>query len=101
MPVEQQEGIGGKKNFWLYSEADGFDLTHPATPTCPPLYPRVLLETSKARVAIDPAKSALVGVDLQNYFLSPSLGRPVDAVGLKAVDKLLQYAIPACRKVGI
>ena len=101
MPVEQQEGIGGKKNFWLYSEADGFDLTHPATPTCRPLYPRVLLETTKARVAIDPAKSALVIVDLQNYFLSPSLGRPVDAFGLKAVDKLLQYAIPACRKVGI
>ena len=66
MPAEQQKFIGGKKNFWLHSEADGFDLTHPATPTCPPLDPRVLLETTKARVAIDPAKSALVVVNLQN-----------------------------------
>lgn len=95
MPAEQQEVIGGKKNFWLRSEADGFDLTHPATPTCPPFYPRVLLETTKARVAIDPANSALVVLDLQNYFLSPCLGRP------KAVEELLQYAIPACRKVGM
>ena len=101
MPAEQQEVIGGKKNIWLHSEANGFDLPHSATPTCLPLYPRVLLETTKARVAVDPAKSALVVLDLQNYFLSLSLGRPVDAVGWKATDKLLQYAIPGCRKVGI
>ena len=77
MPAEQQEVIGGKRNFWLHSEADGFDLTHPATPTCPPLYPCVLLETMKARLAINPAKSALMIVDLQNYFLSPSLDAPL------------------------
>ncbi|MCJ1349273.1 hypothetical protein MMC31_007509 [Peltigera leucophlebia] len=54
-----------------------------------------------ARVAIDPAKTALVIIDLQNYFLSPSLGRPSDAIGLKVVDKLLEHVIPACRKAGI
>jgi len=93
--------IGGEKNFWLHSKAEGFDLTHPPTPTSPPIYPRILLQTTSARVAIDPTKTALVVVDLQNYFLSPSLGRPTDAVGLKVVDKLLEYVIPGCRKVGI
>lgn len=37
-------------------------------------------------------------VDLQNYFPSPLIGRPTDAVRLKAVYQRLQYAIPACRK---
>lgn len=38
---------------------------------------------------------------MENYFLSPALGRPADAVGMKVVDKLLESAIPACRKAGI
>lgn len=93
--------IGGEKNFWLYSETGGYDLTHPSTPTSPTTYPRIPLNTTASCVAIDPTKTALVVVDLQNYFLSPSLGRPSEAVGMKVVDKLLKYAIPACRKAGI
>ncbi|KAL5322051.1 hypothetical protein ACEPPN_010019 [Leptodophora sp. 'Broadleaf-Isolate-01'] len=93
--------IGGKENFWLHSELTGFDLTHPPTPTSTPVYPRISLNTTTERVAIDPSKTALVVVDLQNYFLSTSLGRPSDAAGLKVVDRLLKHAIPACRKAGI
>ncbi|KAG7005489.1 isochorismatase domain-containing protein [Physcia stellaris] len=99
--AEQQEVFGGGKNFWLYSKATGYDLTHPPTPKSPAIYPRIPLEATNACVAIDPAKTALVVVDLQNYFLSPAIGRPPDSMGMKAVDKLLHYAIPACRKVGI
>jgi hypothetical protein len=73
MASGQSEVIGGEKNFWFYSKTDGFDLTHPPTPTSPYIYPRIPLETTKARVAIDPAKTALVVVDLQNYFLLPCL----------------------------
>ena len=62
-------------------------------------YPPIPLETTKARVAIDPAKTVLVVVDMQNYYLSPSIGRPSDGVAMKAVDELLKYAIPACRKL--
>ncbi|MCJ1265300.1 hypothetical protein MMC22_005175 [Lobaria immixta] len=101
MASRQQEVIGGQKNFWLHAEADGWDLTHPPTPSSAAIYPCISLETTSARVAIDPAKTALVIIDLQNYFLSPSLGRPSDAIGLKAVDMLLEHAIPACRKAGI
>lgn len=93
--------FGGKNNFWIYSKADGYDLTHPESPTSPSPSPRVVVETTKAPVAIDPEKSALVIIDMQQYFLSPQLGRPRDAPGLKAADQLVRYAIPACRKAGI
>ena len=101
MASGQVQVIGGEKNFWLYSEANGYDLTHPPTPTSPLIYPRSQLETTKGPIAIDPIKSALVIVDMQNYFLSPSLGRPSDGVALKAMDQVLKHAIPACRKANI
>jgi len=101
MASGQLEVIGGEKNFWLYSETNGFDLTHPPTPTSPSIYPRIQLETTKGLIAIDPIKSALVIVDMQNYFLSPSIGRPSDGIAMKAVDELLKHAIPACRKANI
>ena len=76
------EVIGGLKNFWLYSKAAGYDLTHPSTPDAAPIYPRLNLETTTSRVTIDPKRTALVIIDLQNYFLSPALGRPVNSPGL-------------------
>ncbi|KAL8829900.1 MAG: hypothetical protein Q9191_001743 [Dirinaria sp. TL-2023a] len=97
----QQEIIGDRANFWLYSPAAGFDLTHPATPASPPLYPRIPLQTTTFRIAIDPKKTALVVVDLQNYFLSPALGRPRDAGGLQVVERLVRCVIPACRQAEI
>lgn len=101
MKSKKPEVIGGKGNFWLRSDSDVFDLTHPAIPDSSPVYPRMPLETSTAKVVIDPTKTALAIVDLQNYFLSPFLGRPSDGIGLKVVDKLVQCAIPACRKADI
>jgi nicotinamidase-related amidase len=101
MASGQLKVIGGEKNFWLYSESNGFDLTHPPTPTSPSIHPRIQLETTKGLIAIDPNKSALVIVDMQNYFLSPSIGRPSDGVAMKAMDELLKHAIPACRKASI
>lgn len=50
---------------------------------------------------MDPKKTALVIIDMQNFFLSPFLGRPKDSNGLKACDALLKHAIPAVRKAGI
>ncbi|KAI0199200.1 Isochorismatase-like protein [Astrocystis sublimbata] len=90
------EIIGGK-NFWLYSSDSGYDLTHPPTPSSTPVYPRIPLRTTSSAVTIDPSKSALVVIDLQNYFLSPALGRPSESVGLQVTSRLLKHAIPACR----
>lgn len=88
-------------SFWLYDSETGFDLTHPSSPASSPLPPRVTFKTVTAPITIHPAKSALAIVDMQNFFLSPQLGRPVDSKGLLAQQQLLQHAIPAARKAGI
>ena len=93
--------IGSAANFWLHSTSQGFDLTHPPTPDAPLVYPRMPLECTTSRVTIDPAKTALIVVDMQNFFLNPALGRPRDSKGLVACEQLVKHAIPACRKAGI
>ncbi|KAI1284119.1 Isochorismatase-like protein [Xylaria sp. FL0933] len=101
MSTSHQTKVIGGKNFWLYSPDSGYDLTHPPTPSSPPIFPRIPLSTTSGAVAIDPSKSALVVIDLQNYFLSPALGRPSESVGLAVTGRLLRHAIPACRKAGM
>ena len=101
MTSDKVKIIGGKENFWIWTKDSGFDLTHPLTPTSSPIYPRIPLTTAKEHATIDPSKTALVVIDMQNYFLSPLLGRPSNSVGLGIVDKLLRTAIPACRKADI
>ena len=98
--AEKFKVIGGPTNFWLYSETEGYDITHPPTPNAPKIYPRITLQTQESRVVIDPTKTALVIVDLQNYFLSPALRRPAKSLGLQVVEKL-KTVIPACRNAGI
>ena len=92
--------IGSPKNFWLYDSKTGFDLTHPPTPTSPAVTPHVTIETTTSPITVDPAKSALVIIDMQNYFLSAALGRAKGA-GHKACDQLVEHAVPAARKAGI
>ncbi|KAH9819339.1 Isochorismatase-like [Teratosphaeria destructans] len=92
--------IGTRKNFWLYSSRTGFDLTHPPTPTSPPISPNVTIKTTTSPITIDPAKSALVIIDMQNFFLSEAFGRAKGA-GHAALEQLTQYGIPAARKAGI
>ncbi|EMF10559.1 isochorismatase family protein [Sphaerulina musiva SO2202] len=92
--------VGNGRNFWLYSSQTGFDLTHPETPTTPHLPTSITIETTTSPIAIDPSKSALIVIDMQNYFLSPVLGRTKGA-GHAAVDQLIEYAVPAARRAGI
>ena len=97
--------IGTYPNHWLYSSAPSpkFDLTRPSPPryaiTCP--QSAISLCTSTTPIVISPSKSALVIIDMQNFFLSTYLGRPVDGAGNKAGQRLLDTAIPAARKGGI
>lgn len=101
-PAHRKAVIGDPAlSFWLYDSEFGFDLTHPPTPDSETVKNAVSLETNTLPVKIDPAKSALVIIDMQNFFLSPFLGRPKDSKGLQAQSKLLEYAIPAARKAGI
>ena len=75
-------------------------MTHPPTPTSPLVYPRLALTTTNAAVTIAPHKTALVIIDMQNYFLSAALGRR-RGEGHDAEDVLLKLGIPAAREAGI
>lgn len=92
--------IGNASNFWLHSTRTGFDLTHPETPSSPPVSPRITLKTTTTPITVDPDKTALVIIDMQNFFLSEAFGRAKGA-GHAAADHLLKYCIPAARKAGI
>ncbi|KIX98132.1 uncharacterized protein Z520_06212 [Fonsecaea multimorphosa CBS 102226] len=98
-----RKGVVGNPNgtFWLYDSKAGFDLTHPATPTSPTPTPNYTVKTNTLPITIHPPKSALVIIDMQNFFLSPNLGRPENSKGLIAQQQLLKYAIPAARKAGV
>jgi nicotinamidase-related amidase len=92
--------IGSPKNFWLHSSQDGFDLTHPTVPNTLVEGPKITIQTTNTPITISPTKSALVIIDMQNFFLSPALGRAKGA-GHDACEQLIQHAIPAARKAGI
>jgi nicotinamidase-related amidase len=92
--------IGTPSNFWLHSSQTGFDLTHPSDPSTPSTSPKVTIPTTTSDITISPAKSALVIIDMQNFFLSAYLGRARSS-GHAACDALVQHAVPAARKAGI
>ena len=91
-------------NHWMHSARPPlFDLTRPA----PPNYPApsksssISLKTTTTPVVISPRLTALVIIDMQNFFLSTALGRDPDSAGNMAKAKLLENAIPAARAAGI
>lgn len=92
--------VGRPSNFWLFTNRDGFDLTHPTLSSALKVYPRISLQTKTAQVTIAPAKTALMIIDMQNYFLSAAMGRP-KSEGHTAEEVLLKYGIPAARQAGI
>lgn len=92
--------VGTASNFWLFSNRHGFDMTHPPTPDAPLVYPRLTLTTSNSPVTIAPAKTALVIIDMQNFFLSAAMGRK-RGEGHQAERVLLEQGIPAAREAGI
>ncbi|KAM0800465.1 isochorismatase family protein [Usnea florida] len=96
--------IGTYPNHWLYSASPpSFDLTRPSPPEYAPPSPKdsISLSTTTTSVVISPAKTALVIIDMQNFFLSTHLGRPADGAGNIAKMRLVDIAIPAARRAGI
>ncbi|KAJ9244061.1 hypothetical protein DTO169E5_2049 [Paecilomyces variotii] len=83
-------------NHWYYDPATGIiDLTrgHSSNATT--------LKTTTNTLRLAPEKSALVIIDMQNFFLSPALGRPTESTGLAAAKALMDIGIPAAREKGI
>lgn len=103
-PIDGRTLIGKPPNHWLHStEPPTFDLTRPTGPDYPTPSPHESLrvETSTAHVLVAPTRSALVIVDMQNFFLSTALGRDPNGAGNKARETLLKVTIPAARAAGI
>lgn len=96
--------IGTYPNHWLHSSTPpGFDLTRPSPPeyALPDPKASIHLSTTTTPIVISPPKSALVIIDMQNFFISTYLGRPAEGAGNKAAQRLLDTAIPAARKAEI
>ncbi|MCJ1232789.1 hypothetical protein MMC14_000743 [Varicellaria rhodocarpa] len=96
--------IGKVPSHWLYSASPPtFDLTRPSPPefNVPSPEDSIKLSTTTTPVLISPPLTALVIIDMQNFFLSTFLGRPADGAGNIASRRLLETAIPAARKAGI
>ncbi|KAL1647236.1 hypothetical protein SLS61_007406 [Didymella pomorum] len=93
--------IGTQSNFWLHSSQTGFDLSRPSPSTNGTKSATLVVQTTTSPITLDPNKSALVIIDMQNFFLSPALGRSTDSPGHRACAQLIENAIPAARKAGV
>ncbi|KAK5077070.1 hypothetical protein LTR64_005450 [Lithohypha guttulata] len=101
-PPRQKAIIGNlNHDFWIYDSETGFDLTRPPPPFTNPRHSAITIRTTSSPITITPSKTALVIIDMQNFFLSEALGRPAGSKGLKAQEHLLRYAVPAARKAGV
>lgn len=94
--------VDGPENFWLWSPEEGYDLTRPANnPDSGPKASPLHLECQISDITIDPAKTALLIIDLQSFTLSPALRVNLPQEMFEAEDTILKHGIPAVRKAGI
>lgn len=93
--------IGPADNFWLWSSEEGFDLSRPSALDSPPSPSSLHLKCQVSNVTLDPAKTALLIIDLQNYTLSKALRTDLPAEMFEAEEIILTHAIPSARKAGM
>ncbi|KAM7206053.1 Isochorismatase-like protein [Naviculisporaceae sp. PSN 640] len=94
MTLPTKIGNGPPEEKWSYDPTCGFQLTGISTDV------GIRLNTITLPVTVDPKKTALIIVDMQNYFLSTAMGAK-RGPGHDAEDVLLSAVIPAARKAGI
>ncbi|KAL1854146.1 hypothetical protein Plec18167_000064 [Paecilomyces lecythidis] len=83
-------------NYWIYEPGTGvIDLTRGQS------HNAATLKTTTNPLRLAPEKTALVIIDMQNFFLSPALGRSTESTGLAAAKALMDIGIPAARGKGI
>ncbi len=109
--------IGRPPNHWFYippvydSDDPGFDLTRRPLPYIDTTLAQALTfvttplsqpngTTYQPWVTLNPDLTALVIIDMQNFFLSPALGRDSTGPGHKAM-KVLEELVPCCRATGM
>lgn len=92
--------VGTEDNTWIWS-SEGWDLIHPEDPSSNLSEDGVHLDCELVNIKINPAKTALVIIDMQNIGLNKALDPPAAPAMYAAQDAILQYAIPAARKLGL
>lgn len=84
---------------WTYDkQTNTYDLTRGSSPTITPLSISLTHGVPGANLLLDPTRTALVVVDMQNFFLHPSCRD--HPAGLASVPPLLS-TIAACRSAGV
>lgn len=97
-PVPDLSLIGNLYSHWEYLGDDTFDLTRSVSlPTTTPL--TIPMSGTRKSAIIEPSRSALVLIDMQNFFLHPEIN-PVAEAGRKAVEPMLK-TIHAFRAKGM
>jgi len=98
LPTTNTTLLGNIYNHWIYLGNDTYDLTRSmVAPTTKPV--TIPMTGSRKRAIIEPSRSALVIIDMQNFFLHPEL-TPSAEGGRKAVEPTLQM-IDAFRRNGM
>lgn len=97
---EQRVVVGAGDNVWIWTP-DGWDLTHPADPSSTLPGNGIQLDCELANIKIDPTKTALVIIDMQNCMLDKALNPAAAPAVYEAQDAILRYAVPAARKLGL
>ncbi|KAF2722637.1 isochorismatase family protein [Polychaeton citri CBS 116435] len=92
--------VGTGKSSWVWS-ADGWDLTHSENPESCQSETGINLHCELVNVKIDPKKTALLIIDMQNFSLNKALDPPSAPPMYHAEHAILQHAIPAARKLGM
>lgn len=96
-PIDDEKYFGDETDFWRYTKRGGFDLTRQKNHST--ISTNIYLNTITYPVVINPTRSALIIIDMQNFFIHPSIR--THQTGLSACRQLLQHAIPAARKAKI
>ncbi|KAJ5584937.1 uncharacterized protein N7459_004737 [Penicillium hispanicum] len=91
-----------ESNFWIYDPDTGLtDLSRDA----PPKQPLLTVQTTTSPIRLNPATTALLIIDMQNFFLSPAVRPRINSQqpspAEAAAQALLHTGIPAARAHGI
>jgi len=98
LPTTNTTLLGNIYNHWIYLGNDTYDLTRSMiAPTTKPV--TIPMTGSRQRAIVEPSRSALVIIDMQNFFLHPEL-TPSAEGGRKAVEPTLKM-VDAFRRNGM
>ena len=97
-PASKKTVVGSPQNHWLWSAEEGFDLSRNDSG---PVSSSVRLKCQVSNVTLDPAKTALLIIDLQNFTLSRALRGNLPPEMFQAEEAIRTRGIPSARKAGI